>query len=136
MESYRQTANFLLRGLFSPVHFSCHATEPQFKGIADIENNTAKELIRLSAVIQVPFRSGNQFLGEGGLQVRVRSNPLLLCYCTCWTQDLYHGIRDKTRLTAGQHANLGRTVGGSIVQHLQKVRTEIKAHIKVCHSAM
>jgi hypothetical protein len=39
------------------------------QGIADIENNTAKELTKLASVIQVPFRSGNQFLGEGGLQV-------------------------------------------------------------------
>jgi hypothetical protein len=40
-----------------------------FEGIADIENNTAKELHKLAGVIQVPFRAGNQFLGEGGLQV-------------------------------------------------------------------
>jgi hypothetical protein len=40
-----------------------------FEGIADIENNTAKELTKLGAVIQVPFRAGNQFLGEGGIQV-------------------------------------------------------------------
>ncbi|KAJ7483921.1 hypothetical protein B0H11DRAFT_1914414 [Mycena galericulata] len=45
---------------------------------------------KLGAVIQVPFRAGNQFLGEGGLQ------------------DIYD-IRDK---------------------HLQKLRTEINAHIK------
>lgn len=42
------------------------------QGIADIENHTAKELIKLSTVIQVPFRAGNQFLGEGGLQVITR----------------------------------------------------------------
>ncbi|KAG6840281.1 hypothetical protein C0991_007769 [Blastosporella zonata] len=83
-----------------------------FEGIADIENNTAKELTRLGGVIQVPFRSGNQFLGEGGLQ------------------DVYFGIRDNTRAIADQHANLGRTIDSSIVQHLQKLRTEIKAHIK------
>ncbi|THH14235.1 hypothetical protein EW146_g6077 [Bondarzewia mesenterica] len=83
-----------------------------FEGIADIENNTAKEMTKLGAVIQVPFRSGNQFLGEGGLQ------------------DVYYGIRDKTRAIADQHANLGRTIDSSIVQHLQKLRTEIKAHIK------
>ncbi|TFY79713.1 hypothetical protein EWM64_g4297 [Hericium alpestre] len=83
-----------------------------FEGIADIENNTAKEMTKLSAVIQVPFRSGNQFLGEGGLQ------------------DVYYGIRDKTRSIADQHANLGRTIDSSIVQHLQKLRVEIKAHIK------
>lgn len=49
----------------------CLVTDPcvNLKGIADIETNTAKELNRLGGVIQVPFRSGNQFLGEGGLQV-------------------------------------------------------------------
>ncbi|KAJ7235597.1 hypothetical protein B0H12DRAFT_135864 [Mycena haematopus] len=83
-----------------------------FEGVADIQNNTAKELIKLGAVIQVPFRAGNQFLGEGGLQ------------------DIYYDIRDKTRVIADQHANLGRTIDSSIVQHLQKLRTEIKAHIK------
>jgi hypothetical protein len=40
-----------------------------FEGVADIENNTARELTKLGGVIQVPFRAGNQFLGEGGLQV-------------------------------------------------------------------
>ena len=45
----------------------------RFKGIADIENNTAKELTKLGGVIQVPFRAGNQFLGEGGLQVSFTS---------------------------------------------------------------
>ena len=39
------------------------------KGIADIETNTAKEFTKLASVIQLPFRAGNQFLGEGGLQV-------------------------------------------------------------------
>lgn len=40
-----------------------------FKGIADIQNNIGRELVKLGAVIQVPFRAGNQFLGEGGMQV-------------------------------------------------------------------
>jgi hypothetical protein len=40
-----------------------------FEGVADIEANTSKELTKLGAVIQVPFRPGNQFLGEGGMQV-------------------------------------------------------------------
>jgi hypothetical protein len=47
------------------------------------------------------------------------------------TKDVYYGIRDKTRIIADQHANLGRTMNSSIVQHLHKVRVEIKAHIKV-----
>ncbi|KAH6901386.1 hypothetical protein BKA70DRAFT_1310490, partial [Coprinopsis sp. MPI-PUGE-AT-0042] len=83
-----------------------------FEGIADIENNTAKEMMKLSGLIQVPFRSGNQFLGEGGLQ------------------DVYYSIRDKSKTIADQHANLGRTIDSSIVQHLQKLLVEIKAHIR------
>lgn len=43
-----------------------------FEGIADIENNIGRELVKLGAVIQVPFRAGNQFLGEGGVQVSSR----------------------------------------------------------------
>lgn len=83
-----------------------------FEGIADIENNTARELIKLGGVIQVPFRAGNQFLGQGGLQ------------------DIFYNIRDKTRTIADAHANLGRTIDSSIVQHLQKLRSEIKGHIR------
>lgn len=83
-----------------------------FEGIADIEYNTAKELTKLGGVIQVPFKEGNQFLGEDGIQ------------------DIYYGIRDKTRVIADHHANLAKTVEGSIVQHLQKLRSEIKAHVK------
>ncbi|TKA52272.1 hypothetical protein B0A53_04695 [Rhodotorula sp. CCFEE 5036] len=83
-----------------------------FEGIADIESNTAKELSKLGGVIQVPFREGNQFLGEGGVQ------------------DIFFGVRERTRLIADHHANLAKTVEGSIVQHLQKLHTEVKAHIK------
>ncbi|WOO86167.1 Cytoskeletal signaling protein slm1 [Vanrija pseudolonga] len=83
-----------------------------FEGVADIEGNTSKELTKLAAVIQVPFRPGNQFLGEGGMQ------------------DVFYTIRDKTRVIADSHASLARTIESSIVQHLQKLRTEIKAHIK------
>ncbi|KAG8898597.1 hypothetical protein FRC00_002603, partial [Tulasnella sp. 408] len=63
-----------------------------FEGIADIENNTGRELTKLGAVIQVPFRAGNQFLGEGGLQ------------------DIFYNIRDKTRAIADQHTSLARTI--------------------------
>ena len=38
--------------------------------VMSMASDSAKELTKLGAVIQVPFRSGNQFLGEGGLQVR------------------------------------------------------------------
>ncbi|CAE6537035.1 unnamed protein product [Rhizoctonia solani] len=83
-----------------------------FEGVADIESNTAKEMTKLGAVIQVPFKAGNQFMGEGGLQ------------------DVYYTIRDKTRTIADHHANLAKTIEGSIVQHLRKLHYELKAHIK------
>ncbi|KIM33257.1 hypothetical protein M408DRAFT_326039 [Serendipita vermifera MAFF 305830] len=83
-----------------------------FQGVADIENNTARELTKLGGVIQVPFRAGNQFLGQGGLQ------------------DIFYNIRDKTRTIADAHANLGRTIDSSIVSHLEKLRSEIKGHIR------
>jgi hypothetical protein len=83
------------------------------QGIADIESNTAKELTKLGGVIQVPFRAGSQFLGEGGLQ------------------DTFYAIRDRTRAIADAHQSLARTLDSSIVQHLHKLRAEIKAHIKV-----
>jgi hypothetical protein len=105
-----------------------------FEGIADIENTTAKELTKLGAVIQVPFRSGNQFLGEGGIQVQ-SSVARVSSSSDAVFKDVYYAIRDKTRVIADQHANLGRTIDHSIVQHLQKLRTEIKAHIKVIGSS-
>lgn len=49
---------------------------------------------------------------------------LILAY-----QDVFYSIRDKTRVIADAHASLAKTVEGSIVQHLQKLRAEIKAHI-------
>ncbi|KAJ7433605.1 hypothetical protein B0H11DRAFT_2375492 [Mycena galericulata] len=71
-----------------------------FEGVVDIQKNTAKELTKFGAAIQVPFRAGSQFLGEGGLQ------------------GFYYDIRDKTRVIADQHANLERTIDSSInVQH-------------------
>lgn len=73
----------------------------------------ATSLTKLSGHIQVPFRTGNQFLGEGGIQ------------------DVYYSIRDKTRSIADQHAGFSKTLEGSIVGHLNKLRAEIKAHIKV-----
>lgn len=66
----------------------------------------------MGAVIQVPFRAGNQFLGEGGLQ------------------DIFYNIRDKTRSIADQHTSLAKTIDSSLVQHLEKLLLEIKAHIR------
>lgn len=43
---------------------------------------------------------------------------------------IHNSQREKTRTIADHHASLAKTVEGSIVQHLQKLRAEIKAHIK------
>jgi hypothetical protein len=43
-------------------------------GFAVIDNNIAKQMTKLAAVIQVPFCSTTQFLSGDGLQVR---GPLL-----------------------------------------------------------
>ncbi len=39
------------------------------QSLADIKDITVREFTKLEVIIQVPFRAGNQFLGEGGLQV-------------------------------------------------------------------
>ncbi len=52
-----------------PPSFVSQPPIAYFEGVADIEANTSKELTKLGAVIQVPFKAGNQFLGEGGMQV-------------------------------------------------------------------
>ncbi|EKM77876.1 hypothetical protein AGABI1DRAFT_107696 [Agaricus bisporus var. burnettii JB137-S8] len=83
-----------------------------FEGYAIIQNSASREMVKLSAIIQVPFRSGNQFLGEGGLQ------------------DVFYDIRDKSKLISDQHADLGRTINSAIVLHLQKLLVEIKAHLE------
>ncbi len=54
-----------------------------------------------------------------------------LSFCSLpFLQDVFYTIRDKTRVIADSHSSLARTIESSIVQHLQKLRTEIKAHIK------
>ena len=71
MEGHRKATRSLLRGISRlSLFFKIIHKSRLFQSIADIENNTAKEMTKLAAVIQVPFRSANQFLGEGGLQVR------------------------------------------------------------------
>ncbi|KAJ4473575.1 hypothetical protein J3R30DRAFT_3509773 [Lentinula aciculospora] len=84
-----------------------------FQGIADIQHHTARELVKLGGVIQVPFRAGNQFLGDGGLQ------------------DVFYKLREEgIRSVAEEVEGFGRTIEGSIVRHLDKLRGEVKMHVK------
>ncbi|PBK90670.1 hypothetical protein ARMGADRAFT_1111182, partial [Armillaria gallica] len=68
------------------------------QSVVDIKDITVREFRKLEVIIQVPFRAGNQFLGEGRLQ------------------DIYYGIHDKLHINRDQHVNLGRTIDSSIVQ--------------------
>lgn len=72
-----------------PWWFSLSATEAPVADPANRpppppspQSNTAKELTKLGGVIQVPFREGNQFLGEGGVQDIFYGvvRPLPLCH--------------------------------------------------------
>ncbi|KAI5886674.1 uncharacterized protein SCHCODRAFT_02104189 [Schizophyllum commune H4-8] len=83
-----------------------------FEGIAEAEHDNAKELAKLSAVIQLPFKPGNQFSEEGGIQ------------------DIYASIRDKTRVIADHNTSLAKNIEATIVQDLQRTHGDIKSHIK------
>ncbi|KAJ3897917.1 hypothetical protein F5879DRAFT_1072179 [Lentinula edodes] len=107
-----------------------------FHGIADIQHHTARELVKLGGVIQVPFRGGGGggfgggnwgggggggsgggdagFIGgEGGLQ------------------EVFYKLREEgIRSVAEEYEGFGRTIEGSIVRHLEKLRGEVKMHIK------
>ncbi|KAJ4474656.1 hypothetical protein C8J55DRAFT_398743, partial [Lentinula edodes] len=92
-----------------------------FQGIADIQHHTARELVKLGGVIQVPFRGGGGggggdagFIGgEGGVQ------------------EVFYKLREEgIRSVAEEYEGFGRTIEGSIVRHLEKLRGEVKMHIK------
>ncbi|KAJ3912041.1 hypothetical protein F5877DRAFT_54595 [Lentinula edodes] len=84
-----------------------------FHGIADIQHHTARELVKLGGVIQVPFRDAGFIGGEGGLQ------------------EVFYKLReDGIRSVAEEYEGFGRTIEGSIVRHLEKLRGEVKMHVK------
>lgn len=45
-------------------------------------------------------------------------------------QDILYGIRDNTQVVAQEHDALAKTVNSSIVLHLQKLKNEVKLHIR------
>jgi hypothetical protein len=48
-----------------------------FEGVSEIESRTAKELTKLSTVIQAPLPAADMFLAKGGMQVREYSRSEL-----------------------------------------------------------
>ncbi|EGG12542.1 Pleckstrin domain-containing protein [Melampsora larici-populina 98AG31] len=84
-----------------------------FKGVNRVEQETSNELHRLGNAVHevLPLRS-SQFLDEGGLQ------------------DILYGVRENTRIIAEEHDALAKIVHSSIVLHLQKLKTEVKLHIR------
>ncbi|KAH7867617.1 uncharacterized protein C8R40DRAFT_1064605 [Lentinula edodes] len=85
-----------------------------FRGVAGIQHYSAREMVRLGGVIQVPFRGDAGFIGgEGGLQ------------------EVFYKLREEgIRSVAEEYEGFGRTIEGSIVRHLEKLRGEVKMHIK------
>ncbi|KAJ3871394.1 hypothetical protein F5051DRAFT_457094 [Lentinula edodes] len=108
-----------------------------FRGVAGIQHYSAREMVRLGGVVQVPFRGGGGggfggfgggggggnwgggggdagFIGgEGGLQ------------------EVFYKLREEgIRSVAEEYEGFGRTIEGSIVRHLEKLRGEVKMHIK------
>ncbi|PBK90652.1 hypothetical protein ARMGADRAFT_1082377 [Armillaria gallica] len=61
------------------------------QSVADIKDITVREFTKLEVIIQVPFRAGNQFLGEGG-----------------------RGIHDKMRVIADRFFSMRILAGSSI----------------------
>lgn len=84
-----------------------------FQGVHRVEQETSNELHRLGNAVHevLPLRS-TQFLNEGGLQ------------------DILNGVRENTRVIAEEHDALAKIVHSSIVLHLQKLKTEVKLHIR------
>ena len=82
-----------------------------YQGLSQIERDTAKSTLALTETIQVPFHEGHQFLGEDG-----------------WQQVLYD-VRDDTKILAEHHQSLHETIEKTVINELQGIRSEIKAHI-------
>jgi hypothetical protein len=64
----------------------------------------------------IPFRSSYQFLPESD------SSGL---------SNLCHGVRQHTREVSNHHATLSKSLEGSVIEPLKKLRLDIKAHIKL-----
>ncbi|KAJ3860039.1 hypothetical protein EV359DRAFT_75382 [Lentinula novae-zelandiae] len=95
-----------------------------FQGVADIQHYMAREMVKLGGVVQVPFRSssggggggggnGGFIGGEGGVQ------------------EVFYKLREEgIRSVAEEYEGFGQMIEGSIVRHLEKLRGEVKMHIK------
>ncbi|KAH8829293.1 hypothetical protein DL96DRAFT_1597546 [Flagelloscypha sp. PMI_526] len=82
------------------------------EGIVELEASTGKAYMRISNLIETPFKPTNQFLDKGGIQ------------------EAFNALRDKTHVIAEQHSNFAKTVESNIVKGVHKLREDIKAHIK------
>lgn len=82
-------------------------------GVSRVEASASNELHRLGEAVHevLPLRS-NLFKDEGGFQ------------------DILYGLRDNTQSIAEEHDGLAKTVESSIVLHLEKLKSEVKLHIR------
>ncbi|GAW07521.1 cytoplasm protein [Lentinula edodes] len=109
-----------------------------FHGIADIQHHTARELVKLGGVIQVPFRGGGgggfgggNCGGGGGGGSGGGGGDAGFIGGEGGLQEVFYKLReDGIRSVAEEYEGFGRTIEGSIVRHLEKLRGEVKMHIK------
>ncbi|KAF9209630.1 hypothetical protein BGZ49_002786 [Haplosporangium sp. Z 27] len=83
-----------------------------FAEVAVVETGISKAMGKASGVLVVPFKDGQQFLGQGGLQ------------------DVCIGIRDSSKTKSEQHADSARFVEETIVKNLRRLKQDIKGKIK------
>ncbi|KAJ3846185.1 hypothetical protein EV368DRAFT_77125 [Lentinula lateritia] len=95
-----------------------------FQGIAEIQHYTAREMVRLGGVIQLPFRNSSSSSGGGGGGAGFIGGE-------GGVQEVFYKLREEgVRSVAEEYEGFGRTIEGSIVRHLEKLRGEVKMHVK------
>lgn len=87
-----------------------------FTEIAEVETGISKAMNKTSGVLVVPFKDGQQFLGNGGFQ------------------DVCIGLRDSAKASSEQHASGARFVEEAIVKNLRRLKQDIKNKIKALKS--
>ncbi|KAG0260781.1 hypothetical protein BG011_001620 [Mortierella polycephala] len=86
--------------------------QQHFTELMLLENSIVKAMNKAANAIVVPFKDGEQFRGQGGLQ------------------DVCVGIRDSVKSRAEEHANAAQFVEENVVKHLRRLKQEVKSRIR------
>ncbi|KAF9195466.1 hypothetical protein BGZ51_000041 [Haplosporangium sp. Z 767] len=86
--------------------------QQHFTDLMLLENSIVKAMNKAANAVVVPFKEGDQFRSQGGLQ------------------DVCTGIRDSVKSRAEEHANAAQFVEENVVKHLRRLKQEIKSRIR------